>query len=394
MTRRGNGEGSIYHREQRYKKKDGTVVTRTVWCASISQDLGKRKVIYGATREEVAKKLVSELNDYARGVPSPGVRLSTAAYLEDWLEHTVRPSQKPLTYEKYRGVVDNHILPSVGKVPLSRLGPGHVQRIQAQMTQKGLSVATINGMRTTLGAALSQAEKWNLVVRNVVRLVDAPRQVAHEPRVLTAEEAAAFLAAARGDDMELLFQTMLATGLRPGEARGLRWIDVQLDVEPPALHVRQQVLELKDDTPGGKQRRRPRKRVFDAPKSIHGRRSVPLIPLAITALRAQRERARELPLRGVQDLVFPSESGQPLVGRTVRDHFARIARQARIAGATPHTLRHSTGTYLLAAGVPDRVVQAILGHGSAAVTRHYQHVLPSMLAEAGAQLARFWDAAT
>ena len=47
------------------------------------------------------------------------------------------------------------------------------------MTAKGLSPATINGMRATLGAALSQAFRWNLVARNAVRLVDAPLSRAH-----------------------------------------------------------------------------------------------------------------------------------------------------------------------------------------------------------------------
>jgi len=239
-------------------------------------------------------------------------------------------------------------------------------------------------MRTALSAALSQAEKWGLVARNSVRLVDAPRTDDAEPRVLDPEEASAFLSAAKNDvEMEYLFTTMLYTGLRPGEARGLRWTDVQLDSSAPAIQVRQQMVELKG-----------KRRVAGEPKSKHGRRSIPLIPPALTALRAQKRHMAELHMHAGpqwrdQDLVFSGELGQPLVSRTVRDHFTRIAKQAGIANATPHTLRHSTGTFLLAAGVPDRVVQAILGHGSAAMTRHYQHVLPAMLSDAGARLAQF-----
>jgi len=160
--------------------------------------------------------------------------------------------------------------------------------------------------------------------------------------------------------------------------------------EGPAMRARLVEL-LKDDTPGS-DKRRPRQRVFGAPKSEHGRRSVPLIPLAITSLQAQRQRVAVLSVRHVHDLVFPTEIGEALVARTVQDHFARIAQRAGINDATPHTLRHSTGTFLLAAGVPDRIVQAILGHGSADMTRHYQHVLPSMLIDAGARLAQFWEA--
>jgi site-specific recombinase XerD len=120
--------------------------------------------------------------------------------------------------------------------------------------------------------------------------------------------------------------------------------------------------------------------------------------MAISAPGAQKGRvaAKRLhmgPLWQDHDLVFPGELGQPVVSRTARDHFARLAIHAGISDATPHTLQHSTGTFLLAAGVPDRIVQAILGHGSAAMTRHYQHVLPAMLTDAGARLAQFMQAA-
>jgi integrase len=374
MTKRGNGEGSIYQD------------SRGLYRAAVSLPSGKRKYLSGKTRQDVAKKLNAAIETREKGLPLPGLRLSTAKYLNDWLEQAVKPSQKPLTYEKYDQVVRTHITPAIGKVPLARLNPEHVQKLQGQMAAKGLSVATINGMRTALSAALSQAERWGLVARNVVRLVDAPRSGQAEPRVLQPEEARAFLAASGGDQMEYLFATMLYTGLRSGEARGLRWADVQLGAAAPSIQVRQQVLELKDQG-----------RVFDDPKSQHGRRDIPLIRPAASALQAQKRRVAELRLRAGElwrdrDLVFPGELGEPLVARTVRDHFGRIARQAGITDATPHTLRHSTGTFLLAASVPDRIVQAILGHGSAAMTRHYQHVLPAMLSDAGARLARFLEA--
>ncbi len=59
----------------------------------------------------------------------------------------------------------------------------------------------------------------------------------------------------------------------------------------------------------------------------------------------------------------------------------------------PHCLRYSAGTYVLAAGVPDRVVQDIFGHSSPAMTRLYQHVLPAMLEDAGRRLDAFFPAA-
>jgi len=364
MTRRGNGEGSIYKREQRRVRKDGTVTTRTVWCAAVSLEFGQRKVIYGNTRKEVADKLKDD-----DGKPAISTQVKVADYLERWLEDTVRPARKPLTYVRYANVCSKHLIPILGKVPLGKLGPEHVQRLQAKLLEKGLSPISVQAARNTLSAALSQAERWQLIDRNPVQLVERPQAEDPEPRVLTREESDRFLEAARGDDMEYLFMLMLATGLRPGEARGLAWSAVGAET----LEVRQQSIDLG--------------RALAAPKSRHGRRTVPLVPLAQQALRAQRQ----TPLRSLYDLVFPAADGRPLASRTVRDHFSEIAKRAGIVGATPHSLRHSTGTYLLAAGVPDRVVQEILGHGSAAMTRHYQHVTSSMLSDAGTRLAAFFE---
>ena len=364
MSKRGNGEGSIYKREQRRVHKDGTVVTRTVWCAAVSLEFGQRKVIYGNTRKEVADKLKDD-----DGKPAISTQVKMADYLERWLEDTVRPARKPLTYVRYANVCRKHIIPALGRMPLGKIGPEHVQRLQAALLAKGLSPISVQAARNTLSSALTQAERWQLIDRNPVQLVERPQAEDTEPRVLTREESGRFLEAARGDEMEFLFMLMLATGLRPGEARGLPWSAVGAET----LEVRQQSIDLG--------------RTLAAPKSRHGRRTVPLVPLAQQALSAQRQ----TPLRGLYDLVFPAANGRPLASRTVRDHFAQLAERAGIVGATPHSLRHSTGTYLLAAGVPDRVVQEILGHGSAAMTRHYQHVTSSMLSDAGTRLAAFFE---
>jgi len=372
MSRRGNGEGSIYSRVRRHTRKDGMLVEKTVWCAAVSLEYGERKVIYGSTREEVASELVRLLGARQSGLPVPRGRLKTGDYLEQWLEETVKPSRKPLTYVRYENITRRHLIPTLGKIPLAKLGPGDVQRMQARIISKGLSHASVLGARNVLSAALSQAERWQLIVRNPVPLVAAPRGEPSEPRCLSRAEGDAFLAAARGDEYEYLFATMLATGLRPGEARGLAWTAVHLD--RGVLEVRQQSIDMN--------------RELAAPKSRHGRRWVPLMPLAAWALEQQRAR----PVRALSGLCFAAEDGLPPAARTIRDHFDAICLRAGIVGATPHTLRHSAGTYLLGAGVPDRVVQDILGHGSAVMTRHYQHVTPDMLTEAGARLAAYWTA--
>jgi integrase len=371
---RGNGEGSIYQRS------DGK------WCAAITLDGGKRKVLYGRTRKDVGDKLATVLPDVKRGLPVPGLRLTTAKFFSEWLENTVKPSRRVGTYRLYETYVRTHIVPAIGSVPIAKLGPLHIQRFQRDLKAKGLAESTTMVVRAVLSAGLTQAEKWGLMARNPVRLVEAPRQTQKEPGVLTPEQAAAILLAVRGQEFHHLFPVMLATGLRLGEALGLRWQDVNLDGQQ--LQVRNQMLEV---TGKG--------RYLSEPKSQHGRRTIPLIPAAVASLRAQHARMLERRMHAAalwheQDLVFIDELGEPIVARRAQRSFNRALKSAGLPTTyTPHSLRHSAATYLLAAGVPDRVVMEILGHGSTAMTTHYEHVMSTMLTDAADRLARIFPAA-
>jgi len=95
------------------------------------------------------------------------------------------------------------------------------------------------------------------------------------------------------------------------------------------------------------------------------------------------------------DFVFPSAVGTPLEGVNVYHKFKKLLAKAGLPTShRVHDLRHSsTATYLLAAGVPDRIVMEIMGHSQISMTLRYQHVLPAMLDEAAARLERFVPAA-
>src|SRR2546430_732135 len=103
-------------------------------------------------------------------------------------------------------------------------------------SQAGLSPRTVQYLRAILRAALNQALRWNLVGRNVAELVDPPRQVRYRPRFLDVDEARVFLAAVAGDRLEALYILQLTLGLRPGEALGLTWDDVDLNHGRLAVH--------------------------------------------------------------------------------------------------------------------------------------------------------------
>jgi integrase len=377
--RRANRDGSVYF-----------MTAQQRWAGAVTLPDGKRLVRTFKTEAEARRNLKDTLKQLDRGqIGLADARLKTSEYLLGWLDNVVKPTQKPLTHRTYETVVRGRLISALGRVKLKDLRPEHVESLQHKMLEQGLSINTISSMRTTLSAALSHAVERELIPLNVVSKVRLPRtnrpedeDAAEQARVFDNDEIERFLAAAVGDRFEPMFRFMLSTALRPGEARGVRWQDI--DLEQRVLQVRRQSWELK----GGR-------RVLGSPKSRQGRRRIPLLSPALALLPAQQERVRFLrqtPGWQEHDLVFPDTDGRPVLARTVSLHMATIVRRAGLAHATPHTLRHSAGTFLLGAGVDERVVMNFLGHASTATTRLYQHVLPRMLTEAGEMLDEYFRA--
>jgi integrase len=373
--RRGNNEGGIYQRES-----DG------LWCASVSVESGKRKVLYGKTREDVASKLVTALNDVKNGLTLPSYRMTLGAFLEQWLADVVWQRNRPSTAQGYEFYVRKYIIPALGRHQIRKLTPQQVQRFLNETHAKGLAPRTVQYIRAILRRALNQALRWELVARNVATLADPPPGRSPEMRPLTTADARQFLAAARGHRHEHLFAVLLGTGLRIGEALALRWSDVDLD--DSVITVRHALERIHG---------RPWR--LAVPKSESGKRLVPLIGPTAEALRAQRTLTLEMRLAvgaAWQDLdfVFPTAIGTPGDQSNVYHQFKKLLRQAGLPDCyRVHDLRHSTATYLLAAGVPDRLVMGIMGHSQLSMTMRYQHVLPSMLKEAAARLEAIFPTA-
>jgi site-specific recombinase XerD len=347
---------------------------------------GKRKALYGKTREEVADKLVDALKARKDGLPLPGARLTVAKYLADWLEQSARPKLKPATYRSYEQLIRLYLTPALGKHALVKLGPQHIQKFQNDQLAAGHSPRRVHMMRDVLRAALNRAVKWQLVSRNVVLLVDPPRVPIAHMQPLAPDAAARLLDAAKGHRYEHLYAVLLTTGLRMGEALALRWRpDVDVNARTVRVH---HTLEWLSGSPWR----------LAEPKAASARRMVPLIAPSLTALEAQRARQieirRDAPVWEANDLVFTNEIGQPLKQRSVHEEFKKLLAAADLPTThRPHDLRHSMATYLIAAGVNERVVMEILGHSTLAMTQRYSHVLGPMLTDAADRLEALWATA-
>jgi integrase len=364
--RRGNREGSITRR------KDG------LWQGAVTLADGRRKYLYGGSREEVRRKVATAVHAVETGTMSDARGVTVGEFLDQWLTDVVRPNVRPWTYAGYEVHVRLHLKPTLGRIQLDRLTPLHVHQLLNRKIASGLKPKSVRYIRGTLSTALNQAVRWGLISRNAASLVDGPRVEQYEIQPFTPLEARAFLAVLKGDRLEALYSVALTMGLRQGEALGLRWQDVDLGLG--YLRVSKQLQRI-DGTPQ-----------LVEPKTRRSRRTIAMPAAIVAALKEHQERQEaEIRLAGERwtetGLVFVNPQGKPIDPTRISKQFHTHLARAGLAQRRFHDLRHSCATLLLVQGVSPRVVMDVLGHSQIGLTMNtYSHVIPELRREAASRM--------
>ncbi|MGW6290250.1 site-specific integrase [Streptomyces sp. NPDC055107] len=354
--RNPNGAGSIWRR------KDGRYEARVY----VPQPDGtrKRKTVYGSTWDECDTKRQELVLRDRQGVPTPTRSAKLSEWLPYWLEEFVRDDRKKTTYAKYETHVRRYLIPHIGAKRLETLGGADVRRMLAAVTAQA-SAATAKESHRVLRSAITAACREELITRNVVKLVPAPRVESRELKPWNLEETTTFLEAARKDPLYAAFVLAVALGLRRGEVLGLRWSDI--DLERRTLTVRNQI-------------QRVQKELYADSTKNRRTRAIPVPLMCVAPLRWQRLRQTKQRSDAGQawhesDYVFTTKTGRTIEPRNLSRSFERITEDAGLRRIRLHDARHGCATLLFAAGVPARVVMEILGHSQIAVTMNiYTHV--------------------
>jgi integrase len=338
---------------------------------------GKRKrvskTVHG-TIKDAKKALTALLRDADLGLLAENGNITLDEYLDKWLE-TVKPNVRPKSYREYAGALKRYVRPELGAKKLSSIKPVDIQAVYTGMQAKGIGLS-IRQTHVILKDALTQAVKWQMLSRNPADFVDLPRRSTKtETYALNRDEVHAFLQASRSDKWHTLFSLMLGTGLRPSEALGLTWRDV--DLGRATLTVRQTLTRF-----GGEW-------LFQEPKTKKGKRTIPLLLTDVKLLSEHMAKQQADGWENPHNLVFLTEFGEPVGERgIVKDHFKPILKTAKLPETVRfYDLRHTHATLLLLAGVNPKVVSERLGHANITITLDtYSHVLPSMQQEALSKL--------
>lgn len=344
----------------------------------------RRFVNVRGTKKEAERVLAEALHQRDTGIDIHPGKITVAEYLRRWLQDYAAHNVAPSTLARYTGIVEHHLITTIGSVRLRDLRPAHIQAAYGRFlaaggrrdgSAKGLSPRTVLHHHRLLHEALSYAVQWQLLASNPADAVAPPRPTATEMRALDSEEAERLLDVARETVLYPFVHVALRTGARLGELLALRWSDIDLDAA--TVQIARTVKRISGQG-----------LVFGTPKTHRSRRSVALSADTVAVLRKHRRSQVEHRLSvgpgyENQGLVFASPTGQPLDDSNLRRAFQRLVKEAGLAPLRVHDLRHTAATLMLRASVHPKIVSEMLGHANVGITLDtYSHVTPTMQREA------------
>lgn len=370
QKRRSNGTGSVI------QLKSGC------WAGQYSYK-GKRKSVYGKTKQEAARKLKDVLNDIEQEIDIEAQTQCLSDWLNYWLATYAKPNIKQSTYISYEGYIRNHINPKMGNIALNKLTVSRLQEflIGLNVNNGGkLSDKTVINLKNMLHCAMEQAVLNNIIAKNYLDAVRLPKRNTSEQRVLSIEEQTALIKAAKSYPNEASFGIILDlfTGLRKGELLALQWCD--LCEEKKTLKINKTLNRLMVvDNPDSNQKTEI---VIGSTKTNSSTREIPLFDKLFEDLMHHKERqiAQKLAVGRTHretDYIITSTDFSYLDPKNYEKLFQRVCEKAGISDVHIHTIRHTFATRALENGVDVYALSKLLGHAQPSTTLNkYGHALP------------------
>lgn len=338
-----------------------------------------------------AQAAANQQAEEPRGEPQMStVRVYAATWL---LEKENKDGLKPKTLASYAYMLNRHVLPTLGARLLTEIDVKTIAELKKSISEKGsrkkaLGPRTVNQILAILSSLLSSAVKSRLIGDNPAfeELPKGPRDLQQalkeadedsehfdETLAWTREELARFLSATRDEWYGPAFGLMALTGMRRGEACGLRWSRVSL---------------------GGK-----KLRIVETTVTIHGRptqetpknkssiRTIFLVPEAVDLLREWQVRQTRKRTRcqrrgeswGDSNFVITRPDGAP----PNPDSLRKLFHKAGVRTITIHGLRHTYVTMMANQGMSIDLMASMVGHANSEIMRDvYKHLFESDLERA------------
>ena len=368
--KRKNGEGTIRLRKD--SRWEGRVVIGY-------DDKGKPKTksVLAHTKSECVEKLERLKEECGRTAEKLKPDMPFGEWIDFWYKYFSSPKLRPTTQATYENRIYGHIIPSVGKIPLSKLTQNDLQQFYAKLKRTGRKVNVelkgtgvsdrmVRSCHALCRSSLEKAVEEGLITRNPSIGCKLPPKKNGEMKVLTQNEIVRLLNQAYDEGYYEMFLLELTTGMRRGEILGLKWRD--LNLETGELNIKRQLT-----TKG-----------ISVPKTKSSIRTILLPPDMLDLLREMKKTAK-------YDWIFPSpvKEGEPRNPTAITKRFRIMLERAHCKHVRFHDLRHTFATMALENGMDVKTLSAMIGHVSSETTLNiYSHVTDTMRAQAAVKIDR------
>lgn len=348
--------------ENIYRRKDGRWEARYIK----GHDESGRAIygyIYKNSYNEV-KKAQAEARVQIKVPPK-----NTVDYSKDLEEHlilwlsSIKGSIKESTFANYYGIVNRHIIPQLGKLPLDQVNSNLIQHYLNELSVNG-SLQKEGGLSAKTVRDIALLLKHSLKSEGISLELKLPKYTPPKLRVFTDQEESQIITAAIHDDtlMGLGILICLFTGIRIGELCSLKWGDIS--IQNGLIQINKTIQRIQNCNDFSKQ-----KTVVEigTPKSEHSFRDIPIPEDFIKIL-------KQLKIEKTDDDYLLSGGKKYIEPRLCQYHFKKILKDAGIADCNFHVLRHTFATKCIELGIDVKTVSILLGHSNVNMTlNRYVH---------------------
>lgn len=277
--------------------------------------------------------------------------LSFNDVLDAWLSET-RGRVKRSTMATYCGACERYIRPALGELPAEQLTDERTARFLSDAAEI-YSSSTLRMICHILRSAIELAHGAGLC-EAVSGRFQVPHSARHEARILSQDEQLLLLESLRPEDgpVQLGILLCMYTGMRLGEACGLRWGDFSPDCNIIYIRRTLQRLSVRDGA-------RKTALVLDTPKSSSSMRAIPV---------PARLRPVLLDARRGDDCYILTGAETPMEPRRFQSRFKAALRDAGVQDINFHALRHTFATNCVSLGCDAATLARILGHSDVSIT--------------------------
>lgn len=299
---------------------------------------------------------------------APAQELDLSHWLEYWMDSIVRPNRAETTVYAYQKIIDNHIDPALGTVPLKRLTPKMVQEYYTE-TQRanGLSSNTMRRHHDLLSSALRSAVRQDVIPASPMERVEPPRVRTTESYFYNNQELKLLYQKIEGNILELAVKLAGSLGMRREEICGLKWENV--DLQRHLVLIREARTAYGATIVQKETKNRSSVRTLYLPDEVY--------------LLLEQEQAQQQQERCLRDLEYnPTDhvildaKGMPYSPNALSLAFTRFVKKNDLPRLTFHGLRHTFATIASCQGASLFDIGKALGHSTPATTgRIYTHLV-------------------